>query len=104
MVRNVSTKFVVQMKYMKYSSGVFCFQSIRIVLPLFVSDVTYAGSPHFKVSSILPTPGVDAAVFKISCRRTIISRRISTGYDSNTLATAWGWEGFTEQERRKVAL
>ena len=67
-MRNVCTRVVVQMKYMQYWFGFDGFQSIRIVLPDWVWRVMYAGSPHFSVSSMAPTPGVLAAVSNINDR------------------------------------
>lgn len=92
--RKVSTRFVVQMKYIEYWLGLDCFQAIRIVLPDFVSVVKYAGSPHFKVSSMVPTPEVSAATAKISSRRFNSFDRIPGGYPSNVAATAWLPKGF----------
>lgn len=82
------------MKYIAYCPGFAFFQSIRTVLPLPVWEVTYAGSPHFSVSSISPTSLVAAAVSSISLRSAIILRRIFGGYASNLLATAALWNGF----------
>jgi hypothetical protein len=39
-VRNVSTRFVPQGKYMAYCDGLDFFQSMRTVLPLLLSAVT----------------------------------------------------------------
>jgi hypothetical protein len=83
------------LKYIAYCRGFAFFQSIRTVLPLPVWEVTYAGSPHFSVSSISPTSHV-AAASSISLRSAIILRRIFGGYASNLLATAALWNGFID--------
>jgi hypothetical protein len=70
---------VLQLKYMAYWSGCFFFQSIRIVLPEPDAVVRYAGSPHLRVSSIVPTPALAAAVSRIHRRRAISLRRAAGG-------------------------
>jgi hypothetical protein len=82
------------MKYIEYWSGWDFFQAIRTVLPDFVFVVKYAGSPHFKVSSIVPTPGVSAATSKISSRSLKSFARRARGYPSNVVATAGLMECF----------
>lgn len=58
-------------------------------------DVTYAGSPHLRVSSTSPTPSVKAAVRKMSSRSAKSLRCTDAGYASNTLLPAPSLEGFT---------
>ena len=68
---------------------------MRIVLPLLVCDVTYAGSPHLRVSSTSPTPSVEAAVRIMSSRSARSLRRTDAGYASNTFLTSIFLKGFT---------
>jgi len=60
-----SINVVLQFTYKAYCSGIFSFQSILIVVPLFDADVRYDGSPHFRVSSISQTPTVLEATSRI---------------------------------------
>ena len=66
-VRNDSTRFVWQLKYIATCCGTLAFQSMRTVLPARLG-VTNAGSPHFSVSSSSPTSGCDFAVASTSSR------------------------------------
>src|SRR5262245_66239659 len=97
MVRNVAMRSVWQWKYIAYCAGRASFQSMRMVLPLPLRAVTYAGSPHFSVSSSSPTPSVAAAVRKISARSASSLRRMRGGYAANARWTAALANGFTDQ-------
>ncbi len=57
------------------------------MLPLLDLGVRYVGSPHFRVSSIGPTPSVDAATCKIRPRSSMSLFLNAGGYDLKTAVT-----------------